>query len=517
MPGRLLSSLVRSSSPSTTLSLSNSSNFNSPKSSVNEIPSAVRRGSDNASAERRLSFSMEHLIHPHRDHLNYKGKRIGLGRVGRSKDGSPKGDTNPVKLDMITESPPLVFYGPPASSSGALFSGRLRVVVPTRPAGINLQSLQLTLTSNLKTRKPVARDCRECSTRVEELGRWDFLTEPIQLPQGDHDFPFSYLFPGHLPATAHGLLGDVEYLLSAKATASTGEEFTWKTPLPIQRAIIPTHDRTSVRIFPPTEITTRVVLPSVVHPIGTFPVQMTLSGIATKGTENQTRWRLCRLLWRIEEHENMMSVACAKHLPQIGSEGAGILNQDIRIIGHGDLKDGWKSDYQTEGGEITMEFDAGIRPGRNPVCDLAISQGLEVIHYLSMEMIIAEEVRSQRKGVSSTGAARVLRMQFRLSVTERSGLGISWDEEMPPVYHDVPASPPRYSALDANGCTIEDYQGVAGLRRIGRDEFAGEARRFHRVPTRFQPCRVAGTAPPQPSADPIDFGGSHCGALGRQS
>ncbi|OXV11884.1 hypothetical protein Egran_00353 [Elaphomyces granulatus] len=450
MPGRLLSTLVRSSSPSTTLSLSNSSN-----SSLNEIPSSTRRASDHVPPERRLSFSMEHFIHPHRDHLNYKGKRIGLGRVGRSKDGTPKGDglTSPVKLDMITESPPLVFYGPPASSTGALFSGRLRVVVPATPGGINLQNLTMTLTSTVRTRKPVARDCRQCSMRVEELFRWDFLAESIQLKPGDHDFPFSYLFPGHLAATTHGLLGDVEYLLSAKATPSTGEEFTWKTSLLIQRAILPSHDRTAIRIFPPTQIMTRVVLPSVVHPIGTFPVQMMLSGIVAKGAE--TRWRLCRMAWRIEEHEKMMSVACDKHTHQLGSEGKDISHEDIRVIGYSNIKDGWKSDF--EAGEITMEFDASIRPGRNPVCDLAMSQGLEVSHYLSLEMVIAEEIRST-KGVSSTGAARVLRMQFRLPVTERSGLGISWDEEMPPVYDDVPASPPGYFTLDT-GCAIEDYQG----------------------------------------------------------
>lgn len=44
-----------------------------------------------------------------------------------------------------------------------------------------------------------------------------------------------------------------------------------------------------------------------------------------------------------------------------------------------------------------------------------------------------------------TGAARVLRMQFKLIVTERSGLGIAWDDEVPPTYEDVSAlSPPTY-------------------------------------------------------------------------
>lgn len=44
-----------------------------------------------------------------------------------------------------------------------------------------------------------------------------------------------------------------------------------------------------------------------------------------------------------------------------------------------------------------------------------------------------------------TGSARVLRMQFKLYVTERSGLGIAWDDEVPPMYDDVSAlSPPTY-------------------------------------------------------------------------
>lgn len=35
-------------------------------------------------------------------------------------------------------------------------------------------------------------------------------------------------------------------------------------------------------------------------------------------------------------------------------------------------------------------------------------------------------------------------MQFRLVVSDRSGLGISWDEEAPPMYENVPAAPPTY-------------------------------------------------------------------------
>jgi hypothetical protein len=54
-------------------------------------------------------------------------------------------------------------------------------------------------------------------------------------------------------------------------------------------------------------------------------------------------------------------------------------------------------------------------------------------------------------------------MQFLLVVTDRSGLGISWDEEIPPVYENIPASPPPYgttmqidepTGLEAFGCPL---------------------------------------------------------------
>ncbi|CDO95332.1 unnamed protein product [Kluyveromyces dobzhanskii CBS 2104] len=50
-----------------------------------------------------------------------------------------------------------------------------------------------------------------------------------------------------------------------------------------------------------------------------------------------------------------------------------------------------------------------------------------------------------------TGAARVLRMQFRVIMTERSGLGISWDDEVPPAYQDIRMlTPPRYQDNSTN-------------------------------------------------------------------
>ncbi|KAI9928210.1 hypothetical protein ASPWEDRAFT_448325 [Aspergillus wentii DTO 134E9] len=467
MPGRLLSGFVR---PAISLhsSISHPNSNASSTTSVNEIPHhhSSKKPSSHAHAdrarspERRLSFSMDHLIHPHRDHS--KEKRRSLGKSSRSKDRSGKEEALPAsaKLEVIVESPPLVCYGNPANSTGALFSGRLRISVSDLAGAVTLDHFEMRLMTKISTKKPVSRECSNCATRTEELTKWNFLTEALHLHTGQHDFPFSYLFPGHLPASCNGSLGQVEYFLSAKAQSATGEEYTFKMPVHLKRAILPGNDKSSIRIFPPTNLTGRIVLPPVVHPIGTFPVQMTLSGVVDKGEETQTRWRLRKMMWRIEEHQKIVSTACNKHAHKIGGEGKGVLHQETRIIGHNEEKNGWKTDFDTAGGEISMQFEASINPTCNPVCDLEAPGGLEAKHNLVIELIVAEEFCPNRNTrlITPTGAARVLRMQFHLHVTERSGLGISWDEEMPPVYENVPASPPGYTVLDGDS-VMEDYSG----------------------------------------------------------
>ncbi|KAI9371776.1 hypothetical protein BJX61DRAFT_9992 [Aspergillus egyptiacus] len=466
MPGRILSNLVRPSishhsifphsNSSSTSSVNEVAEFHISSKKTSSHPHADRSNSP----ERRLSFSMDHFIHTYRDHS--KDKKRAHGRSSRSKERTSHeaAAAASAKLDVIVESPPLICYGTPANSTGALFSGRLRVTVPEVAGVATLDKFDMRLVIKRTSKKPVSRDCANCASRTEELTNWNFLTEPRPLKAGDHDFPFSYLFPGNLPASCNGSLGKIEYFLEAHAHNVNGENYNFKMPLEMRRAILPGNDKTSIRIFPPTNLTGRIVLPSVVHPIGTFPVQMTLSGVLDKGDETQTRWRLRKMMWRIEEHQKIVSTACAKHAHKIGGEGKGVLHQETRIIGHNEEKDGWKSDFDTAGGEISMEFEASINPTANPVCDMEASGGLESKHNLVIELIVAEEFCPNRNTrlITPTGAARVLRMQFNLHVTERSGLGISWDEEMPPVYEDVPASPPGYTIADGSS-TMEDYRG----------------------------------------------------------
>lgn len=420
------------------------------------------------------------------------------GSVDRERPPPP-----PAELDMVLESPPLVFYGTPEHSTGALMSGRLRIVVPPpvvpvtvkrpspgaagsgagaaaspqpapAPAGsappppLRMRDLRLRLVSYATTRKPVVKDCPDCRARVQQLESWDFWTEPKALRPGAHDFPFSYLLPGNLPATTMGSLGTVEYTLEASVNAADEggltRRITLSRPLRISRAVLPGADRTSVRIFPPTNLAGRAVLPSVVHPIGAFPVQLSLSGIVESGSPSSVaggnmRWRLRRVQWRVEELQKLISSACPRHVHKLASPEqtarGGVFHQESRIVGSGDVREGWKTDFDTAGGEIALEFDACLRPEAGPLTDLAPltdeegkpfnPTALTVRHNLVVELIVAEEfVAHKNRQVAPTGAARVLRMLFALPVTERSGLGISWDEEAPPVYEDVPASPPHY-------------------------------------------------------------------------
>jgi hypothetical protein len=377
------------------------------------------------------------------DHL----KRHTLTGRHHSDKKSPKIDPKrPAKMDMEVESPPLVFYNQPQSSTGALLSGQLKVQV-TDPT-VTFEKFEMRLLATVTTKKPVSHNCPDCTTQTTEIYKWEFLKAPTSLKHGDHSFPFSYLLPGHLPATTHGSLAGLDYHLAAVATSSTGENITYQRGINIKRAVMPGNDKHSIRVFPPTDLTANVTLPPVVHPNGDFGMEMRLSGLNTKTKDALTRWRLRKLNWRIEENQKFVSPACPKHAQKVGGEGKGILHDEMRVIAHEEVKSGWKTDF--EEGKVDIEFKAAVNTALKPLCDVESPNGLSITHNLVIEMVVAEEWAPLKKPnqATPTGAARVLRMQFHTVLTERSGLGVSWDEEQPPMYEDVPASPPTYTQME---------------------------------------------------------------------
>ncbi|KAI9829536.1 MAG: hypothetical protein M1826_005581 [Phylliscum demangeonii] len=426
---------------------------------------------------------------------------------------SPSSPAPPTSLHMIIESPPLVCYGPARTSTGALLSGRL--VLTVLEPEVRMARLALCLEARVTIKKPAHHHCADCACQTTALFQMELLTEAHVFKKGAHEFPFSHLLPGHLSASANGPLAAVEYRLAAEAVSSSSSSSSsfslagsapgrafgpadkrivvrHEWPLDVKRAILPGRDRTSTRIFPPTPINALVVVPPVVHPLGEFRVHFRLSGVVRRGHEMQTRWRLRKLNWRIEEHSRLVAAACAKHRQPRGLR-AGLRkpvghahHQDARIVGAADLKRGWKTDFSPRSNEhgdglIEIDFAATVSDAR-ALCDLDLDAPaaaaadpdthpvrLSVWHTLVVELVVVEEYCPTRDPQLSTptGTARILRMTFPLLVTARSGLGIAWDEELPPTYGDVPPSPPHYRLAD-----VESYTGEV----LDEDDDDDEAR-----------------------------------------
>lgn len=380
-------------------------------------------------------------------------KRLSLSMSGLHV--SPKSSSKSLSLaagslKFRIESPPILFIGTTTNSTGALLSGQL--VLKVDEEFMAIESFQMKLACEVTRKRPFHSHCPECSNESTVLQKWNFLQGPATLSKGEHTFPFSFLFPGHLPASMKGSLSTIEYVLRATLTPKTGDALKASHVLDVKRALHPGDtDRHSVRIFPPTNLTANCQLPPVIHPIGEGKISLRMDGIVNRraDTKTQSQWKLKRLNWRLEETQKTISPACAKHAAKLGNveEGKkGVVHQDVRVLGDAELKSGWKGDYTGPDGCIEMEFDFGIQPNSHPICDLKAQDGTEVSHVLIVEMIVTEEFApiNKPKQATPTGTARVLRMHFNVIVTERAGLGISWDEEQPPLYENVPISPPGY-------------------------------------------------------------------------
>ncbi|TAQ90233.1 hypothetical protein B7494_g1431 [Chlorociboria aeruginascens] len=374
---------------------------------------------------------------------------------------------HPPDLSYEIESPPLVFYGVATASTGALLSGQLKINV--RDDAFPINNIKMRLVLEVTRKRPFHAHCPECAKQSTDLTTWDLLESPVTLKNGLHSFPFSFLLPGHLPASMKGSLTVNHYSLRATVTPMAGEPLKHEHTLDIKRAVnppsLPHH---STRVFPPTNITAQCDLPSIIHPIGEFKISMRLDGVVKRNPDGKTQnnWKVKRLSWRLEETQSVISPACAKHALKLGAGEdvkKGTPHQDVRTIGADEIKSGWKSDYTTPDGSVEVEFPFSIRPDSRPVCDLKTEDGTHVSHILIVEMIVADEFAPIKNPTQATpsGAARVLRMHFNIMVTERSGLGISWDEEQPPLYENVPASPPGYVA-DLQE-PIPDYEDLSPL------------------------------------------------------
>jgi len=246
--------------------------------------------------------------------------------------------------------------------------------------------------------------------------------------------------------------------------------------LDVKRSL-PTHElpHHSVRVFPPTNIKASVHYPQVFHPIGSNTMTLRLDGIARVNAKVNTveYWKLKKLTWKIEEVAKTVAPACEKHTPKDGSSSntqqqpakKGVQRTDTRVIGEKVMFSGWKSNY---GGadESCVELELEYMLGKHAkfACDTKSRDGSEVTHQVMVEMVVSQEWAPLNKPalVTQTGVGRILRMHFASVLTERAGIGISWDNEAPPIYQDVPPSPPAYCEEIGEGQIMEHIELLDG-------------------------------------------------------
>ncbi|KAI0200802.1 hypothetical protein F4808DRAFT_152462 [Astrocystis sublimbata] len=428
----------------------------------------------------RTMDTAKDLSRPKEHHrLSFPGLHLG----GHKTQKEPAHNPSACMVWKI-ESSPAIFYGSPEESTGALVSGRLQLNVKE---SLEVESLEARFEMCVTQKKPFSSHCQGCETKRTVLKSWSFLREPTVLAHredissphesaGTHEFPLSILLEGQLPATTDNSLFSIRYELTAEAWPQDGGlPIKLRETIPVRRSLpepqLPHH---SVRIFPPTKITANVHYDAVVHPNTQPTFTMRLEGI---GKHNKTAasveyWKLKRVSWKLEEVVTTVAPACKKHAPKITGAAAdagenqqkkGTTRTDMRVIAHADLQSGWKTDYYSEQSSIEAEIEYNTAPSspssRPTSCDMRGSDGTEITHRLVVEMVVAQEYAplAHTRHVTPTGVARILRMNFGVVVTDHGGLGVSWDNEQPPLYQYVDESPPSYArTVKAKNGSVEE-------------------------------------------------------------
>jgi hypothetical protein len=263
-----------------------------------------------------------------------------------TKECNKPSKNRPIVITVAVESPPLVLFGHPSISSGAFFSGnfildilldeknkndQLEPMISVSKLSNNqisndyiiMKDVILYLIQIVQYSKPfipnssTIQSCHKCTNKIIELARWDILSKKTAFAKGSsHSCPFSHIIPGNVPPTS--ILSNSEtsitYELICKATyidpiTNNEKLINLSQPIKIQRSIVREQDRTSTRIFPPTDVTSTAVIPNVVYPRSEFPIEIRMDHVSTP----KRRWRMRKLNWRLEECITMKTNNCSNH------------------------------------------------------------------------------------------------------------------------------------------------------------------------------------------------------------
>lgn len=461
--------------------------------------------------------------HNHHHPINMK-KRLSLPFVRYHNRDSSNAQSGPVSVDWLIESPAIVFHGTASDSTGALVSGQMILTVRDDAglgAPVEIDSFKASLHIHVTHKRPAQSTCQECSHQRTLLKEWSFIAGPMRLAPGRHQYPFSTLLDGHLPASVETALHSVSYDFKAVArlpapapapsagpnsAAPKAPVVTFERHLPVTRALPePDHPHHSIRIFPPTNIKAGAYYASVIRPSSCNDVSLRLDGLASYNdkTGMMDLWKLKKVTWKLEQTVRTVAPVCQKHahLANCGdgrmedAEGRpGVERHETRILGEKMLHSGWSSDFTAgKDGSVDLDFKYTLnnlkpkdwhgRDGR-AACDSKSRDGTTVTHALLIELVVSKEYAPEGKPHLSapTGTGRILRMHYHVAITDSPGEGVSWDEEQPPMYEEVPPSPPGYPSAelpvdyeDIGPLDYHDLQTLDAQRGQGSDSRRGSS------------------------------------------
>ena len=403
-----------------------------------------------------------------------KTKRFSLA-FGKKDHKAPA-----VSLDWRLESPPIVFRPHDDQDNGGLLSGYM--VVDVKEDYVELEDFNATLKIHITHNRPYHKNCRECQNQYIELETWQFLSTPTILHRGEHLFPFSTLLEGSLPASMRGALMAIEYEFKAEAIAtrphtSSAADSSSSSPPPCSRIDFeqtlevkrilpgPDHAYESSTTFPSTNIHSTISCPAILDPTELNTASLTLTQLKTlnERTRSLDIWKVRKVTWKLEESTKTFAPACSKHQvddrhgePQGGRE---VERKETRVIGEKTLLKGWTADYDNEQGIMQMEIEYGVNQRRSNgrlkyACDSRPAEGPDIRHSLIIEVNVSAEYATldNPRKVAPKGTDRTIRIRLDVILTDQPGNGVAWEMEMPPIYQDVPPSPPVYVAQGYTTC-----------------------------------------------------------------
>lgn len=225
----------------------------------------------------------------------------------------------PLKVIMNIETPPILMFGMNGESSGAFFSGNVIVDVynEVKIKSVKVYLIQVTKYSMPFTPNQTLQGCEECTRRIMEIANWDLLPEEKIMETGkSYSYPISQIIPGDLPpSTFFSKDSFIKYELVSMIEYGDESIINLSMPIMIQRSILRSHDRNSLRIFPPTDITASAVIPNVVYPRSVFPIEIRMDHVVNK----DRRWRMRKLNWRLEESTIVKLGHCSDHTAKFES------------------------------------------------------------------------------------------------------------------------------------------------------------------------------------------------------